>query len=456
MSQPKVTTQAAEKRIGNFNEVVLGFSKRLSSEEARRCPQCADPGCIEGCPLGIDIPGFIRLLREGKLTAAYEKIKEKNVLPSVCGRICSAQCEVKCVLNREKAPIAIRALESYVADFGRSKFFKKTPQDLRGQPVAVVGAGPAGLVAAAELAKKGYKPVVFEALNKPGGVLRYGVPDFRISKKVLDGEINEIKALGVDIKTNFYVGQTATIDELLQQGFGAVLLATGAGIPRLLDIPGMNLGGVYYGEEFLMRVNLMKGGIFSRYIPTFHIGERVVVIGSGNTALDCARSAVRFGRDVTLMFRRTEDDMRVHPQERTYGKEEGVRLEPLVRPVEILASRTNTVRGLKCIRMDYADLHDNGTWEMVPLPHSEFVMDVDTVIIAIGHQPNSYLTRSHPSLKTQENQTITVDPETSMTTLKGVFAAGNAVTNAGPVINAILGGKKVAERIDHYLQGSAS
>ncbi len=401
----------------------------------------------------IDIPAFIRLLREGKLTAAYQKIKEKNVLPSICGRICTAKCEVNCVLNSEKAPIAIRALEGYVSDFGRSKFFKKTPQDLTGKQVAIVGAGPAGLAAAAELARKGYRPTIFEALNKPGGVLRYGVPDFRVSKKVLDAEINEIQALGIEIITNFYVGQTATIEDLFERGFAAVLLTSGAGIPRLLDIPGINCGGVYYGEEFLMRVNLMKGGIFSRYIPTFHIGNKVAVVGSGNTALDCARSAVRFGKDVTLIFRRTEDEMRVRSQEREYGKEEGVTLEPLVRPVEVLANKENMVKGLKCIRMDYADTKGNGRWEIMPVPHSEFILEVDTVIIAIGHQPNSYIVKSMKELKLNSDKTLSVDEKTLMTSSKGVFAAGNVVTSAGPVIDAIVGGKKVAQNIDEYLKG---
>ncbi len=374
------------------------------------------------------------------------------MLPSICGRICSAQCEVQCILNSEKAPISIRALEGYVADFGRARVSNKSSKDLKGNEIAIVGAGPAGLSAASELAKKGYRPTVFEALDRPGGVLRYGVPDFRISKKVLDAEINGIKALGVEIVTNFFIGQTATIEELFAKGFSAVLIATGAGIPRLMDIPGVNLGGVFYGEEFLMRVNLMKTGIFSRSIPTFVIGDKVAVIGSGNTALDCARSAVRFGKDVTLIFRRTEDEMRVRSEERDFGKEEGVAIEPLVRPIEILATKENVVRGLKCIRMDYADLKGNGKWEVVPVPDSEFVIEVETVIIAIGHQPNSYVTRKNKEIKINADNTLWVDSQTFMTSQQGVFGVGNVVTNAGPVINAISAGKQVAESIDSYLK----
>lgn len=430
--------------------MVIGFSKRVSAEEARRCPQCADPVCVQGCPLSVDIPAFIRLLREGNLTAAYEKISERNLFPSICGRICSAQCEVKCILNNERAPISIRALERYIADFGRAKV-KKSGQEPRGKKVAVVGAGPAGLAAAAELAQKGYLPTIFEALDKPGGVLRYGVPDFRIAKKVLDGEINGIKALGVEIVTNFFIGKTATIDDLLAEGFSAVLLATGAGVPRLMDIPGTNLGGVYYGEEFLMRVNLMKANIFSRYIPTFPIGQKVAVIGSGNTALDCARCAVRFGSDVTLIFRRTEEEMRVRDDERDYGKEEGICIEPLVKPTEILSNQENAVRGVKCIRMDYADTQGDGTWQVIPVPDSEFVIEADTLIIAIGHRPNAYVARDNKNIKVAAQGTIKINPETFMTTQEKVFAVGNVVTNAGPVIDAISAGQKAAISIDQYL-----
>jgi len=374
------------------------------------------------------------------------------VLPSICGRICSARCEVACVLNNEKSPIAIRALERYVSDFGRTRFFKKMQSTLKGKRIAIIGSGPTGLAAAAELAQKGYCPTIFEALDKPGGVLRYGVPDFRMPKKVLDGEINEIKALGVEIETNFYIGKTATLQELFEKGFSLVLLATGAGIPRFIDLPGINLGGVYYGEEFLMRVNLMKSNIFSRYIPTFVIGEKVAVVGSGNTALDCGRAAVRLGKDVTVIFRRTEEDMLVRKEERDYGKEEGIHFEPLVRPVKILSSNNYSVDGLKCIRMDYADVKKNGKWQIIPVPDSDFVLDIDTVIIAVGHQPNSYISKISSDLKINKDKTIWTEEGSLKTTLPNVFAAGNVVTNAAPLINAILAGKKVAEHIDKYLK----
>lgn len=385
------------------------------------------------------------------MSAAYERIKEQNCLPAVCGRICSAPCEAACVLMEEESPIGVRALERYAADFGKPRLSRRERVERKGKKVAVVGSGPAGLAASADLARKGYQVTIFEALEKPGGVLRYGIPEFRIPRKVLDGEINDIKALGVNIETNFFIGQTATVADLKEQGYAAILLTTGAGIPQFMDLPGTNFGGVYYGEEFLMRVNLMKVNIFSRNIPNFVIGPKVVVIGSGNTALDCARASVRFGREVKLIFRRTEEDMRVRPQEREYGKEEGIQLEPLVRPVEILADQNNFVSGVKCVRMDYAEAEESDAWELMPVPDSEFIIEADTVIIAIGHKPNSIIKRTTPQLKCDPDETIKVDSDTHMTAIKGVFSAGNVVTNAGPLVEAIASGKSVAEDIHQYL-----
>lgn len=406
-----------------------------------------------GCPLGVDIPEFIRLLREGNVAEAYRKIKEQNCLAAICGRICSAPCESACVLEEEDAAIGIRALERYASDYGRpSVFFTKKQLELTGKKAAVVGSGPAGLAAAAGLAKKGYRVTVFEAFDKPGGVLRYGVPEFRVPKKILDNEINEIKAMGVKIETTFFVGKTATLEEINDEGFAAILLATGAGIPKFMDIPGTNLGGVYYGEEFLMRVNLTKVNAFSHYAPSFIIGRKIAVIGSGNTAMDCARAAARFGRSVILIFRRTEGEMPVRKQEKEYAKQEGVNFEPLVRPKEIISGRDNFVGGLKCIRMDYADVDSSGKWRIVEVPGSEFVLDVDTVIIAAGHIPNSLIGKASPKLKFDKDGTIRVDEATGMTSIEGIFAAGNIVTNAGPLVKAIASGKKAADQIDRYLK----
>ncbi len=284
MGQSKETVQPKQKRTKNFNEVSLGYSKKVAVEESRRCPQCADPVCVNACPIGINIPGFIRRLREGNVGGAYELIREQNPLPSICGRICLAPCELACILNEEKNPIGIRALERYAAD-NRSRSGRKEASN-RGMKIAIVGSGPAGLSAAAVLAQKGYQVRIFESMDQPGGVLRYGIPEFRIPNKILEAEINEIKALGVEIETNCMIGNTKTMDDLKTEGYVAILLAMGAGIPKFMEVPGSHLGGVYYGEEFLMRINQKRS-------TQFPLGNKIVVIGSGNTALDCARVAVR-------------------------------------------------------------------------------------------------------------------------------------------------------------------
>ena len=408
---------------------------------------------MKGCPLGINIPRFIRSLREGNVDSAYAKIKEENCLAAICGRICSAPCEAACILNEEGAPpIGIRALERYAADFGRLKAAKRDQAFLGGKKIAIVGSGPTGLTAAAQLVQRGYQVTVFESFDKPGGVLRYGIPEFRVPKKTLDNEINEIRVAGVKIEVNFLIGHTASLEELIRQDFDAVLLATGAGIPKFMDLPGANLGGVYYGEEFLMRVNRAKSTFFSRKLDKLPVGQRIAVIGSGNTALDCARIGIRLGREVTLIFRGTEEDMRVKREERAYAKEEGVRFEPMVKPVEILADPGHFVGGLKCVRMDYADANGSGEWKITQVPDSEFVIDVDTVVIATGHSPNSLIAKNVSHLKVNSDGTLKVNEKTGITSLPGVFAAGNVRTNAGPVVEAIASGKKAAEEIDDYLK----
>ncbi len=385
------------------------------------------------------------------MAAAYQKIREKSSLPSICGRICSAPCEIACILSAEESPIGIRALERYATDVGHSRSSSKIalPQ---GKRIAIVGSGPTGLIAATELAKKGYQVTIFESMDQPGGVLRYGIPEFRIPKKILDAEVQEIKALGVEIKTNFFVGQTATFEELFEKGFSVILLAMGAGIPQFMDLPGTHLGGVYYGEEFLMRVNLTKMNMFAQGRPNFFVGSKVVVVGSGNTALDCARAARRFGRDVTLMFRRSEGEMRVRSEELEFGKAEGIKIEPLVRPLQIIEGQEGFAGSLKCIRMDYADLEGKGEWQLTTVPDSEFTFDADTVIIAIGHHPNTVLSRRIPGLKLKNDETLDVDEQTGLTNIPKVFAAGNVVTNAGPVVDAMASGQKIAEKIADYLR----
>ncbi len=406
---------------------------------------------MNGCPIGINIPGFIRSLREGDVKGAFAKIREKNPFPSICGRICSAPCEIACVLNEEHAPIGIRGLERYASDFGRQSLSKQKPSS-NGKKIAIIGSGPSGLAASYELANKGYQVTVFEALDQAGGVLRYGIPEFRIPKKILDQEINELKTLGVDIQTSVYLGQTVTIDELLTKGFKAVLLATGAGIPKFMELPGTHLGGVYYGEEFLMRVNLIKPGLFSKGAPDFSIGSKIAVIGSGNTALDCARACKRFDCEVTLVFRRTEEEMWVRKEERELGKEEGIIFEPLVKPIEIQDNGNQFVSGLKCVRLDYAHTDDKSKWDLLEVPESQFTLDVDTVIMAVGHKPNSLIKNLSQAMTFNPDGSIKIDPETFQTSIPKVFACGNVVTNAGPIVEAIASGKKAAEKMIEFLK----
>ncbi|MBP9853436.1 MAG: NAD(P)-dependent oxidoreductase [Candidatus Omnitrophica bacterium] len=444
MGQSKETVQPKQKRTKNFNEVSLGYSKKVAVEESRRCPQCADPVCVNACPIGINIPGFIRRLREGNVGGAYELIREQNPLPSICGRICLAPCELACILNEEKNPIGIRALERYAAD-NRSRSGRKEAAN-RGMKIAIVGSGPAGLSAAAVLAQKGYQVRIFESMDQPGGVLRYGIPEFRIPNKILEAEINEIKALGVEIETNCMIGNTKTMDDLKTEGYVSILLAMGAGIPKFMEVPGSHLGGVYYGEEFLMRINQKRS-------TQFPLGNKIVVIGSGNTALDCARVAVRLQKQVTLIFRRTIDELYMRDEEKTLGMEEGIHFEPLVKPMEILPTQDNFVSGIKCVRMDYADEDSNGTWSLAAVPDSEFTIEADSVIIAVGHLPNSNIIKKYKNIKLNDDSSVKINESTHMTNTKSIFAAGNVVTNAGPVVEAIASGKAAAEQIHKHLVG---
>lgn len=481
-----MNVQPARKRIKNFKEVSLGLPKKAVLEEARRCLQGADPLSLKGCPLGIDIPAFICLLRDGHVSAALSKIKEANCFPSICGRICPAPCEGPGPFNPEDvrrgdpagrpspeagagAVLGIRALERYAADFGNPRFAvreRKPPVARAGKRVAIVGSGAAGLTAAAQLAEKGYRVTVFESMDRPGGALRYGIPAFRLPRKVLDDEISGLKISGVEFKTNCYVGRTILLEDILRpglpadrQGFEAILLVPGGGIPKLSDIPGADLGGVYYAEEFLMRVNLAGEGIFLRKELNFPLGAKVAVIGSGNVALDCARLAVRLGpapggagRKVTILSPRSLDDKKAFQQECAYGQEEGVSWESPVKPLELMAGERDFVSGVRCVRLDYADVETQGRWELMPVPDSEFVLDADTVIMAVGHGPNVLLNRGCPGLRLNADGGLWVNEENSMASLEGVFACGNVI-KGGSVVEAMASGKKAAEDIDRYLKG---
>ncbi len=390
------------------------------------------------------------MLREGDAVAALAKIKENNPLPGVCGRVCLAPCETACVFNDENAAIGIRALERFAADNGRPKFAspRPLPVPLNGKKIAVIGSGPSGLTAANDLALKGYAVTIFEALSQPGGVLRYGIPEFRLPAKALDAEIAEIQALGVAINTNVLIGEMTTFDELIA-GFDVVLLATGAGSPKP-SLPGDHLTGVYYAQEFLMRVNMLSAANYPKTSTPALLGSRVAVIGSGYAALDCARAVLRLGKKASIVFAGLEEEIEIYPQERKDAIEEGVKLESLTRPLEIVASDGNMVGGIKCERLDFSEDPD-GKWQVKIVPGSEFVLEADTVILAGDSKPADYLKRYLPDLVWTNDGTVRVNEVTGLTSMKNIFATGNLATGAGSVVDAMANGRRAAVVIDQYL-----
>jgi len=452
----KVPQQPSKERIKNFFEVALGFSQSDAEKEAARCLQCKNSPCVKGCPVEIDIPAFIKLIKEGKRKEALAKIKEKNNLPAICGRVCPQedQCEVVCVLNKKKIPINIGALERYAADYelGNSQQPLNTKRyPLNANKVAVVGSGPAGLTCAADLAKMGYGVSLFESLHLAGGVLVYGIPEFRLPKKIVGNEVGYINSLGVEIKTDSLVGNTYSIEDLLQEGFKAIFIATGAGLPQFLGIPGENLDRVYSANEFLTRVNLMKAYQFPEYATPINIGRKVAVIGGGNVAFDCVRVALRLGREATLVYRRTEKEMPARREEIDNTKDEGIPFKVLTQPVRIIDDGKGFVGGLECIAMELGAPDSSGRRRPVPIKNSNFILDVDTVVVAIGQNPNPLLPRVTPGLKTTEEGAIRVD-ENFMTSLAGVFAGGDIISGADTVISAMGAGKKAAVAIDRYIK----
>ena len=459
-TRQKVPQQPTQERIRNFFEVALGFSKEQAQEEAKRCLQCKDPLCVKGCPVEIDIPAFIQLIKEGRQKEALEKIKERNNLPAVCGRVCPQedQCKAACILNKKKIPINIGALERYAADYEEPKVgtlparAKTSPREgtlpIR---IAIVGSGPAGLTCAADLAKMGYQVTLFESLHVPGGVLVYGIPEFRLPKGIVQNEIEYIKSLGVAMTTDTLIGYTYTLEELFKQGFKAIFIAVGAGLPQFLGIAGENLNRVYSANEFLTRMNLMKAYKFPEYATPVNIGKKIAVIGAGNVAFDCARVALRLGREVTLVYRRTEKGMPARIEEIENAKEEGVVFKVLTQPVKIIGDEKGFVKGLECIKMQLGEPDESGRRRPVPIENSNFILDVDTVIVAIGQNPNPLLARVSAGLKTNKDGTISVD-KNLMTSIPGVFAGGDIITGADTVISAMGAGKKAALAIVKYIR----
>ncbi len=447
--------QPADERSKNFNEVALGYTKDNALSEASRCLDCKEPACVEGCPVNVDIPGFIKLICEDNFEGAIEKIKDTNTLPAICGRVCpqETQCEALCVLGKKGQPVAIGRLERFCADYERQKGIT-IPESTKstGKKVAVVGSGPAGLTAAADLAKLGHKVTVFESLHKTGGVLSYGIPEFRLPKEIVQQEIDYIKELGVQFKPNYIIGRIKTLDELCDE-FDAVFLGTGAGLPSFMGIPGENFSGVYSANEFLTRVNLMKA-----YDPAYDTmvrhGKHVVVVGGGNVAMDAARSALRLGADeVSIVYRRGEEEMPARREEIEHAKEEGIIFRLLTNPLRILGDEKFNVKAVECIKMELGEPDESGRRSPVPVEGSEFTIPADVVVIAIGTSPNPIIFKGSEGLEQSKRGTVVADEETGATSKCGVFAGGDAVTGAATVISAMGAGKKAAQAIDEYLKG---
>ncbi|HOQ51696.1 MAG TPA: NADPH-dependent glutamate synthase [Candidatus Atribacteria bacterium] len=459
-SRPKMPQRPPEERIKDFNEVPLGLSEEVAVAEARRCIQCKKPTCIEGCPVEIDIPGFIKLLSQGELDGAIAKIKEKNSLPAICGRVCPQedQCESKCILGRRGQPVAIGYLERFLADYEREKGVKAPslppPRDKK---VAVIGSGPAGLTCAGDLARMGYKVTIFEALHAPGGVLVYGIPEFRLPKAIVAQEVDYVQSLGVELKVSRVIGKTFTLDDLKDEGYQAFFIGTGAGLPYFLEVPGENLNGIYSANEFLTRSNLMKAYLFPRYDTPLKVGQSVAVIGGGNVAMDSARTALRLGaKEVCLVYRRTKKEMPARIEEVERAEEEGVNCIILTNPVRFLGNENGWVTGIECIQMELGEPDESGRRRPVPIPGSEFVIPIDTVVVAIGQGPNPLLLETIPGLQLNRRGYIAADAETGATSLAGVFAGGDIVTGAATVISAMGAGKRSAQAIDRFFTDSNS
>ena len=451
-----VREQDPKVRAANFEEVCLGYNKEEAMEEANRCLGCKKAKCVEGCPVSINIPAFIGEVKEGNFEKAYQIISESSALPAVCGRVCpqETQCEGKCVRGVKGEAVSIGKLERFVADWAKENGIKPTPaKEKNGKKVAVIGSGPAGLTCAGDLAKMGYDVTIFEALHKAGGVLVYGIPEFRLPKdKVVAAEVENVKALGVKIETNVIIGKSVTIDELMkEEGFEAVFIGSGAGLPMFMGIPGEQANGVFSANEYLTRNNLMKAFREDYETPIAH-GKKVAVVGGGNVAMDAARTALRLGAEVHIIYRRSEAELPARAEEVHHAKEEGVEFNLLCNPVEILTDEKDWVTGIKCIRMELGEPDASGRRRPVEIPGSEFVIDVDTVIMSLGTSPNPLISSTTVGLDINRRKCIIADEENGKTSKEGVYAGGDAVTGAATVILAMGAGKAGAKGIDEFLR----
>jgi glutamate synthase (NADPH/NADH) small chain len=460
LNREPMMKQNPKTRGKNFNEVALGYSAEQAKAEASRCLQCPKHPCTEGCPVEIDIPGFIKAILNDDMPEAVRILKDKNSLPGICGRVCpqETQCEQACSLAKKKAPIAIGRMERYVADWEKNNRGalnpKADPPRPTGKQVAVVGSGPAGLVAAADLAKLGHSVSLFEALHVAGGVLMYGIPEFRLPKEIVQAEVAYVASLGVKIELDSVVGKVVTLDELLKSGYNAIFLGTGAGAPMFMDIPGENLNGIYSANEFLTRVNLMKAYKFPEYDTPVLVGRRVAVIGGGNVAMDSARCALRLGADdVYIIYRRSEVEMPARREEVENAKEEGIQFKLLTNPKRYIGNESNWVVGIECYEMELGEPDESGRRRPIAKEGSEFILDVDMVVAALGTRPNPLIAQTTPDLKTTKWGTVVADETTGYTMKKRVWAGGDIVTGAATVISAMGAARRAVRDINEYLRG---
>jgi glutamate synthase (NADPH/NADH) small chain len=457
LNKVKMPEQDPNTRNKNFLEVTLGYTEEMAREEAERCLNCKNKPCVAGCPVNVQIPEFISLVAEGRFEEAYEKIRETNSLPAVCGRVCpqESQCEQLCVRAKKGESVAIGRLERFVADYYMAHNKEKVEKaEKLNKKVAVVGSGPAGLTCAGDLAKMGYDVTIFEAFHVPGGVLMYGIPEFRLPKALVQKEIDSVKNLGVEVKTNMVIGKVLSLDELVDEGYEAVFIGSGAGLPSFMGMPGENLNGVYSANEFLTRINLMKAYKFPFTDTPVKVGKNVAVVGGGNVAMDAARCAKRLGAEnIYIVYRRSEAEMPARLEEIHHAKEEGILFKLLTNPTKIIGSDDGWVTGMECVQMELGEPDSSGRRRPVAKQGSEHIIDVETVVIAIGQSPNPLIASTTEGLETQKWGGIIADEETGATSKIGVYAGGDAVTGAATVILAMGAGKKAAMAIDEYIKG---
>jgi len=454
-------SQDPKKRVKNFQEVNFGYTAEMAVEEAKRCIQCKNPKCNDGCPVFIKIPDFLELVAKGEFIAAARMIKKDNALPAICGRVCpqEEQCEIECVLGVKGEPIAIGHLERFVADYEREQNAIEIPKcaEPTGKKIAVVGSGPASLTVAGDLVQIGHDVTIFEGLHKPGGVLVYGIPEFRLPKAIVEAEIDYLKQMGVKVRCDAIIGKLKSVDELLENGFDAVFIGTGAGLPYFMEIPGKNLNGVYSANEFLTRSNLMKAYRFPEYDTPIIRGRNVAVIGGGNTALDGVRTALRLGAENGyIVYRRSRKEMPARDEEIVHAEEEGVQFHFLCNPIRIIGDKDGWVKAIECLKMELGEPDESGRRRPVPIEGSEFQLKTDVVVFSIGNGANPIIPQTTPDIKTSKWGTILVDEETGETSKKGVFAGGDIVTGGATVSLAMGAGRKASAAIDKFLRNGTA